>query len=271
MMKKKFIAVVLIGGAFLVSVFIISRPAPQTASFLSVTAPNQNSQNNSNLLYQKNASTDVSSGMVARDGTPTKTQIENLTDSLARLYASQILENNPGGAVSVNGESQIKIPQNITLDGQDLNQIFDTAFSFAPLEEKDIRISNDNSLRAQIAYIESIDGFLKKNFGSFTGSIITALDAFVQKNDARQLTYLTNTIPIYLDDLLKLSVPSRFAALHLDLLNLWQKKLLVYEAILNYKSDALRGYLAMQQIESLGQKDIDLQIVLIKRYQELKS
>jgi len=52
-----------------------------------------------------------------------------------------------------------------------------------------------------------------------------------------------------IDDLLALKVPSQLSAWHLQNLNLWEKKLVVYKAILNLDTDPLKASLAIQQIQ----------------------
>ena len=65
-----------------------------------------------------------------------------------------------------------------------------------------------------------------------------------------------------MSDLLALRVPTQLSAWHLQNLNLWEKKLVVYNAILDLNNDPLKATLAIQEINNVGQENEDLQNTL---------
>ena len=115
-----------------------------------------------------------------------------------------------------------------------------------------------------------MDDALYKNFKEFEGeTAITALQKFLEENNPDLLNYLIKAIPSHIDDLLILEVPSLWASAHLQMLNIWQEKLAIYQAVVDMQSDPLKTYVALQQFTDVVQKDLDLQIILIQKYEEL--
>ena len=82
---------------------------------------------------------------------------------------------------------------------------------------------------------------------------------------------MLETIPNFINDLLEIPAPNSMSAIHIEFLNLWQKKLTTYQAIKNMNTDPLMAYLALQQIPEIIQEDTNLQSVLIERYKELTN
>ena len=136
---------------------------------------------------------------------------------------------------------------------------------------EDVRVSKDDSIKAQVAYMKSIDALLNKNFPGFKQNITDILEEFMQEGNSSSLDYLVAHIPGYIDGLLALETPPLWKVYHLQLLNLWQKKLVAYRAILSVEEDPLKSYIAVQEIPNIINEDVTLQAILIERYQELNT
>ncbi|MBI4034244.1 MAG: hypothetical protein HY378_01710 [Candidatus Brennerbacteria bacterium] len=185
-------------------------------------------------------------------------QTGNLTESLVQGYVGELLRNNLNAPDLGFTEEAIqeKIAEGIT---------------FTEFGLDDVKVLNDNSIKAQVAYMESIDALVRKNFSGLNKNIVEALDDFLQRGDSSSLNYLTRNIPGYVGGLIALEAPPLWKVYHLQLLNLWQKKLATYQAILDLKNDPLKSYVAIQQIPDIVSEDLTLQAILIERYEELKT
>lgn len=269
MRTRNIIASCVLAGSVFASIIIIALPHEKTSTDSTATTAGAGPEKNSNLSFS-NANTEVSPTISNASPANSLQEITNLTDKLAESYLQSIAKNNPQGVTNPNGNAQIKIPNTISLDDQTLSQTFSDTFNPRVFNANDIRISADNSPATQLSYLESVDAATTQNFKS-SDNIAIVLKNFFEKNDATGLQNRVTQITLYINDLLKITVPSQFSTLHIQLLNLWSKKIPVYQAILNSQTDPLRGYLAMKQIDPLLQEDTNLQLVLIKRYQELKS
>jgi len=183
---------------------------------------------------------------------------ENLTNVVVQNYLGKFLNNNlsaPAGGFTEEA-IQEQIAKGIVFEEFNLD---------------DIRVSDNDSVKSQIAYMESIDSLLKKNFPGFNKNITDILDEFIQRGDSDSLEYLTTRIPNYIGGLLALETPPLWKVYHLQLLNLWQKKLITYKAILDMKNDPLKTYVAIREISNIVNEDLTLQAILIKRYEELNT
>ncbi len=259
MNKAKIVALLILTSSLVVSLFILKTPAknkvfPLDSSFQESDNPSLSFKSALKLLNQKTNSENGSE------------LSNNLTENLAAIYAGEIAKNIESSG-SFNESS-------LNPDDFDLSQILQGQTDLLAIPKyglKDIKISDDNSVKNQIVYLESIDALLKENFGGFHKNLTIAIDEFFNKKDPTSLNYLVEHIPGYLNGLLTHPVPSLWQTVHLQILNLWQKKLVVYRAILDFNADPLKAYAALQYIFPIAEEDINLQTVMIKRYEELTS
>lgn len=258
MNKAKIFALLILTSGLVASLVILktpgkNRPLTADSSFRGSDNPSLNFESVLQLI-RGGASQDS-------DG-----ESNNFTENLAALYASKIVSNAETSGV-LDSDS-------LDVENLELDQILRTggsALDIPAYKLSDIKISDDNSIRNQIAYLEGIDELLRENFGGFQKNLAIALDEFFTKKNPTSLKYLAEHIPGYLDGLLALPAPSLWQTVHLQILNLWQKKLVVYRAILDFDSDPLKAYLALNYVLPIAEEDINLQNVLVKRYEELIS
>ena len=129
----------------------------------------------------------------------------------------------------------------------------------------------DDSKENQMTYLLSVAEAMNKYKTSFKTDIFSSIENNFKKNDPSALERFTNNIPELTENLLILQPPKNFVALHLQLLNYWQKKLAYYEAIVNSQEDPLKAYIALDDLKNILQEGLDLSNVIIKQYQFLKS
>jgi len=254
MRARKIIAFIIVAAGLGTAAFITGRGVSYEPSPVSVAFGEQKTE--PSLQFESTRTQGGLFGNLQNEGSIGNT--DNLTDTVVQKYLGNFLNNNLSAPAG--GFSEEAIQEQIA-----------RGLSSKTFGLEDIRISNDNSVESQIAYMESVDSLLRKNFPGFNRNITDIVEEFTQNGDSDSLEYLTIRIPEYIDGLLDLKVPSLWQVYHLQLVNLWQKKLTAYRAILDVKNDPLKTYIAIQEIPNIINEDLTLQAILIERYQELKA
>lgn len=190
---------------------------------------------------------------------------DNLTDLLAQNYALEILDKNSKGTLSEDLSSDVENFIN------SLTQESDSLVSVRKFNSNDINTTNNNSEELKIKYIEAVDTALRKNFGSFRKDIKTIVDRSLFKNDHESIRFMIQNSPGFINDLLQIETPSDFEAIHIRMLNVWQKKLVMYLSAANVSSDPLKAYITMQWIPEIIEEEAMIQSILLSVYQEIKS
>lgn len=186
----------------------------------------------------------------------------NMTDSLAEAYSEILFQKISGGIFPSEDDAVEEL----------LKKNYLQSLTYKTFDEKDIKVSLNNSGANQIAYVEEVDRALWNNFGEIKNeNTSTAINKFFENDDPSVLKKLIEVTPGYLDDLLQAEVPSTWKDFHLEMLNVWQKKLTVYEAIYDYESDPSKASLAVQDLPEIVRKSKDLQLIMVERYEELTN
>jgi len=228
------------------------------------SAANKNPQLNFQLTSRLNQAVSISN--IITDEAKTN----NLTELLAQNYLKDVFNKNAGNG-TITKETPLKMP---TLDtvGENLQQITSQNINYRHFESEDIKILKGGSgKQQQKEFLESVDSILRKNFSWLKKDLGVLLEETVKKNNPENLNKLIEAIPEFLNDLLELETPKSLEVVQLELLNLWQKKLAVYKAIADMKSDPLKGYIGLKEIPEIVEEDLNLQAVMINLYKELNK
>ncbi len=248
MKRRKIIAaIVLLGGAALFFV-IINASSSSNAPLVTAKA---GGGTDGSLDYTASAGRGVVSSGSNGNGRSGGGATDNLTDILTQNYAQTVLQMNNGFAgATPDATNTISFPSVDTMASTiagSLNQ----NLPYQSFTAKDISVATDNSTSSQLAYIEAFSALSAKNFSGFKASLSDAIDQFVSDNDPTLLLQYVAIIRSEVSGLLPLTVPSQMAAWHLENLNLWEKKLSAYTAILNMQNDPLKAYIALNEIDGL--------------------
>ena len=185
---------------------------------------------------------------------------DNLTETLANSFSQGVFEAN-GGIAQGEKNPQVALPNSDAVTSA-INQSMEQNIQFPVFSEKDIRIINDNSAAAQTAYLESLGKISEENFNGFKTPMPSILDEFFNKNNPTKLSKYVAIAENQITDLLALKVPQRFSAWHLQNLNLWNKKVVIYKAILGMDADPLKAIIAMKQVNDALQENSNLQKII---------
>jgi len=251
---KKIFAAMLILGSIITSVLIISSSHNKNAKedFLKISA------NLNDINPYLNFKTQTNNGLT--ETTP-KTENKILTDNLTE----QLLNNGP---FNQNGKQSLIMPSQELLEKLLADQLAqDIKIDF--YETTDLKISNDNSPKAIRTYLEAIDKISKKDLLTLKKSSFAVFADFFDKKNQDSLYQYIDALSNYTTDLLKISVPSAWQAFHLELLNIEQKRIAVYQALANMDQDPVKALIAANELEKIDQAESDLAIVLKEKLKDL--
>ncbi len=255
MKKRKIISAAIILSGLALFLVILNLPSRNAPKPLSVEGGGtydsgfqyKTSQDRDSFANPTQASGELSAG-------------DNLTETLANSFSQGVFEAN-GGIAQGEKNPQVALPNSDAVTSA-INQSMEQNIQFPVFSEKDIRIINDNSAAAQTAYLESLGKISEENFNGFKTPMPSILDEFFNKNNPTKLSKYVAIAENQITDLLALKVPQRFSAWHLQNLNLWNKKVVIYKAILGMDADPLKAIIAMKQVNDALQENSNLQKII---------
>ena len=261
-MKRKVSALIIICASASVSLLILYRSENTTSA--DILAQIIEMQKESPTIHsalrfaRKNTTIDAPQ---AQNTLKSVTEEKNLTKRFARTYAKQLAAENPGGI------DEIKKTGNLDSLSPDVatqlfsSQITAQKLEYPQFEIKDLRVTQDVSRERQIAYVQALTVAWQKNFSGKKEVGQAMHDWILQKNQKPLEQYIAAISP-QVNDLLTLEVPESWQWLHLENLNLWEKKLATYRAILEMNEDPIKGMVALKALEEITQQNEVLQNVL---------
>ena len=180
---------------------------------------------------------------------------ENLTNALSSLLAQQIAA---GKIDSFNQQGQIlssseleKYP-GIQQAVQQIASAGNQLFMPDPIDEKQIKITSDNSIKSIQLYAEKAgDGLSSaRKIGSSKNEAQLFLDA-IQNNNFSEIEIQLQSHERSYQNLKELTVPSDFLALHIQIMDVFSSLIKTYQAIADIESDPLKANLALQKYATL--------------------
>jgi len=245
MKKRKIIPVAIVLSGLVLSLIIFNLSTKSDSKTVSINGAG-GINNNSDFQYQVDQNRNAVVNPIPAGQNASTTS--NLTEIMAQNLSQNIFQANSNNP---NGTSSIELPTSDSLGDMISQSASSQTIQFPAFTEKDIRIGTDNSKGAQVAYIENLGNLSKNNFSKFGISITDILDNFFNNNDSGTLSKYVDAIGKEVSDVLALTVPQKLSAWHLQNLNLWEKKLVVYRAILEFNDDPLKGVLAIKEVNNI--------------------
>lgn len=176
---------------------------------------------------------------------------ENLTTAFSQVLTQKIENNNPGGPVLISGQKTVNVPDADSL-AQEL--ILEAAKKFDPsklspvIKDSDLKISNDNSKAAMMAYINSFQKLVLDSANRIPDAVLD------DEPDLNQFSILANIYKDTTNDFYRLSVPSDALLIHKKQIELLTREAYIFAAIGNYKNDPLTTLLVSQELEKVNKE-----------------
>lgn len=180
---------------------------------------------------------------------------ENITNKILDRYTQEIFKANKSG---VGTNSLITIPNEAVLEdimGEELSK----GLSIKLFETKDIKISEDDSKEAVLAYFDNLQ---KANTSGSKKDIenqyFVAIDEAVSEQGTEMLQEYLNAISQRITALLVITAPNNLASFHLGLINAWQKRLAVGKAIMESGGDIMKPLAAIDMLAGIIEEEEQL-------------
>lgn len=182
---------------------------------------------------------------------------ENITNKILDRYTQEIFKANKSG-VGVGTGSQIAIPNETVLEnimGEELSK----GLAIKLFETKDIKISEDSSKEAALAYVENLQKANASNSKKdIENQYFAAIENAVSEQGTEMLQEYLNAISQRITALLAITAPSNLASFHLGLINAWQKRLAVGKAIIESSGDIMKPLAAIEMLNGVIEEEEQL-------------
>lgn len=236
-MTRKTVAIlVLIGGVL--------------ASFLIARSGSPSGDGNERLSLSSAGGNDPSFAFSESDASSSGSSDQNLTEQVVQRYGEEALKLNPPGT----SQQSIALPSEATLDNI-IADALQAPFSFTTVSVRDIRTSTHADKSSVIAYLDAISAAEHERFGSLSDSLVTAVARFVADGTREPLAKERDATAAYIDDLLTIPVPVPLSIFQVELVNLWNKRLAIANAILTNEDDPFKATVAMDALSNLASED----------------
>lgn len=119
------------------------------------------------------------------------------------------------------------------------------------IDESRLKISADNSKNGKEDYLKTLSLINRKNFDGFEKNYLEVVIDVYQKINPDSATRLADIYQNLAQDYQKTAAPPDWLSLHKKLIIYAENAELVYRTMAQYPADPLKGYLALEALESL--------------------
>ena len=194
----------------------------------------------------------------------------NLTKALGQNLFEQIQTDNlidkekKNLPADINSLSE-KLTNNIISEGLSDFKLVTTIY------DSEIKISQDISKEAKTQYLKTLGEINQKDFSGFNKNYLEIIVDVYQKIDSSSANRLANIYKNLAADYLNLAVPTDWVDVHKTLIIYAKNAEIVYRAMANYPVDPIKGYLALETVDSLVSGAGEIQNILQEKLKEIGS
>lgn len=181
---------------------------------------------------------------------------KNLTENFAETLNQGLIQANGQNFDPAQG---VKTPGQEFVWNQFLQQIQNkNLFDQGNLDLKELNIDSDNSKEKVKDYFSALTEILQNYRSQDLNSLTKSLEAFTESQDPNYLLPVLNSYDQLVQQLKKLKVPSDWASLHLELVNLIGAEREIFASFANYQEDPLKAIIASESFSSLSERELNL-------------
>jgi|GEM_PF-2036649 len=270
MNRVKIFAIVLVILAGLVSSYLILRNPGQANVSGNIYGANDKIADLSKAILDKNPiqwvekakeqiSVAADSAVSQVSGKQNSSGVPNLTNAIAKQMFSGMKNIAQNGVGDTQGGFNSDDPQNQQLINDAINNIQNPFAGYdLSVDEKSIKISQDNSGQNKINYLEAVSNIIMKYRTDAYRDPLSAVDKAVMSADLSPLEQLIGTYKNLYSGLISLSVPSDWFALHKSYLEFMKKAEAVYSGIADISNDPVRASLFVQMAPDILNQEIQI-------------
>jgi len=194
----------------------------------------------------------------------------NLTKNLGETLFEEIQNNN-----LINQEKRT-LSSDVNAASENLaNKVISDSLSdfklVSNIYDSDLKISQDVSKEAKNRYLKAVEEINQKNFANFKENYLEVIVDTYQKINPSSANQLTNIYKALANDYLNITVPADWVDIHKRLIIYAKNAEIVYQAMANYPTDPIKGYLALETIDSLVSSAEEIQNIFNEKIKEISS
>lgn len=274
MNKIKIAAMFLIlSGGVLVAYFTVKNSVPAAGVIQTENGTDIKRITNGNLLDWLNNSADKNIGTADQSADNLSqsnfSQFDNLTDLVAQsmFNGMKIMDQNgtnPFEKINTNDLETQKLIQDT------INNLPQFAFE-TEVNEKDIKISKDNSKDNKIEYLRRTGEAIFKNSNDVYKDPTKTISGVVDSGSTSDARKLSDTYKTIFDQFMDITVPSDFINLHKNYLTILKSSEAIYGGISNFQNDPVKANLFIKLIPDLVKKETEIKQQYYKKSLEINS
>ena len=175
----------------------------------------------------------------------------NITDEVAKEYTKKIVQMNTGGQ----GKKANIILPDATAFETIVRDYLSKNIQFKEYTEKDLRINATNTKDARIAYLQEIQKAQNKTIATLKTSFVYATALYISNKQSDELQKHINVSEQFITKLLEIQAPQSAKQFHIDLLNVYKKRSMLANILLENSEDPLKSVVVLKEIEKLTEKE----------------
>jgi hypothetical protein len=137
------------------------------------------------------------------------------------------------------------------------------------VSDPDLKISSDNSNDAKVKYLKAIEEIGKKAFAGFDKYYTQVIYETYGENNPASAVQLADIYKNLADDMLNLTAPGDWLSLHKRIILSYKNAEVVYRAMADYSKDPIKGYLALEMVQSLADGMEEIQKTILAKAKEV--
>lgn len=207
-------------------------------------------------------------GIDANSGKLDNLESINLTKLLAESMFSQMRNMDQSGEnpFETLNPNDPKIIQEAVGNIQNLVSVLNQS-----INEKDIKISQDNSLANKGKYLEVTAGIILKKSNELYKNPIKILEKAIDAGDVSEVNKLADAYQNVFNNFLNTEVPSDWLDFHRRHLSILKKFEMAYRAIADFQNDPVKAYLFIQVLPELAKADVEIKEEFYKKSLEMEK
>ncbi len=115
------------------------------------------------------------------------------------------------------------------------------------IDNKDLEISQDNSMENKIKYVENFEKIMVKNTNNdIYKNADKAVAAVVEQNNVSDVKKLADIYENIFNELINISIPSNYLEVHKDYLRIVKKMEIIYSGVADFQNDPVKASLLIK-------------------------
>ena len=178
----------------------------------------------------------------------------NLTEFVAKSVSNQMRTLDQKGVENIDPND----PQNQEAIKKAMAELQNFSLFDESISDKDLKVSQDNSLEAKKRYLSETAQIILKNFNEQNTNFQKALEDFANNFNVSGIKQISDAYSKIFDGFLNTEVPSNYLDLHKRYVVLLKKAKETYQGLVDFNNDPVRAGLSMQLVPKIAEVELKI-------------